>query len=245
MFSASKLCQSSSISGPSATTKPPPRKICSMRRRERVTGCSPPRLWPRPGNVTSTVSLASCAASCSPSSAARRASSAAVSASLASLIFAPASLRASGSIAPSDLSCAVISPFLPSRRTRICSNSSMLTARAISARAASTSDCISGSLLEQAVFRLLRDHAECRRIVHRDVGEHLAVHLQPRQVEPGDQLAVRQTVDPRFGIDARDPQRAHGALVGLAIAVSVLAGLDDRLLRRAEDLATGVVVALR
>ena len=38
---------------------------------------------------------------------------------------------------------------------------------------------------------------------------------------------------------------AHVALVGLAIAIRVLAGLDDGLLRRAENLATGVVVALR
>ena len=41
MFSASKLCQSSSISGPSATVKPPPRKICSMRRRDARDGMQP------------------------------------------------------------------------------------------------------------------------------------------------------------------------------------------------------------
>ena len=37
----------------------PARKICSMRRRVRVTGCRLPGSWPRPGSVTSMVPLAS------------------------------------------------------------------------------------------------------------------------------------------------------------------------------------------
>ena len=81
--------------------------------------------------------------------------------------------------------------------------------------------------------------------MHRDVGEHLAVDLEAGQLEAGDQLAVRQAVNARSRVDARDPQRAQVALLGAAVAVRVLAGLDDRLLRRANNLATGVVVALR
>src|SRR5690606_2100386 len=72
----------------------------------------------------------------------------------------------------------------------------------------------------------------------------LAVDRQTGGVQAGDQLAVRQAVNARFGVDARDPQRTHVALVRLAIAIRVLAGLDDGLLRDAEDLAAGVVVAL-
>ena len=49
----------------------------------------------------------------------------------------------------------------------------------------------------------------------------------------------------RRRIDARDPQRAELALLRATVAVGVLAGLDDRLLGGAEDLAPGVVVALR
>src|SRR3954469_23305772 len=60
-----------------------------------------------------------------------------------------------------------------------------------------------------------------------------------------DQLAVRQTVNTCFCIDARDPQRTHVAFVGLAIAVRILAGLDDGLLRSTEYFATSVVIALR
>src|ERR1700730_6876449 len=46
-------------------------------------------------------------------------------------------------------------------------------------------------------------------------------------------------------IDTRNPQRAKLALLRAAVAVSVLAGLDDCLLGGAIDLAAGVVVALR
>src|ERR1700724_1473210 len=46
-------------------------------------------------------------------------------------------------------------------------------------------------------------------------------------------------------IDTRNPQRAKLALLRAAVAVCVLAGLDDCLLGGAIDLAAGVVVALR
>jgi len=58
LFSAVKLYQSVSISGPSATSKPIEPKISSMRRQVRLIGCSPPRPRPRPGSVTSSASPA-------------------------------------------------------------------------------------------------------------------------------------------------------------------------------------------
>src|SRR5262245_20399405 len=52
-------------------------------------------------------------------------------------------------------------------------------------------------------------------------------------------------MQPGGRIDAGDPDGAEYALVLLAVAVGVLAGLDDGLLGRAENLAAGVVVTLR
>ncbi len=96
MLSAVKLWKSSSISGPSATSKPSERNSDSMRSSVRVTGCSVPTSMPRPGSETSSASAASCAASFESASAARRAARAASSLALASLIFAPAAGRSRG-----------------------------------------------------------------------------------------------------------------------------------------------------
>jgi hypothetical protein len=56
LFSAVKLIQSVSISGPSATSKPIEPKMASMRSMVRLTGCRPPVPRWRPGSVTSSAS---------------------------------------------------------------------------------------------------------------------------------------------------------------------------------------------
>jgi hypothetical protein len=81
------------------------------------------------------------------------------------------------------------------------------------------------------------DHAECRGVVDREVREELAVDLDAREAEPGDQAAVGQLVRARRGVDAGDPQRPEIALLGAPVTIGVLAGLDDRLLGGAVDLA--------
>src|SRR5262249_54145393 len=91
----------------------------------------------------------------------------------------------------------------------------------------------------------LRERAKRGTVVHRDVGEHLAIDLHAGLAKAVDDAAVGQTVQPRRGIDARDPQGAELALVLPAIAVGILPGLDDGLLGGAVNLAAGVVVALR
>jgi hypothetical protein len=50
------LCQSVSISGPSATMKPIEAKICLDALERAVTGCRPPGPRRRPGSVTSSAS---------------------------------------------------------------------------------------------------------------------------------------------------------------------------------------------
>src|SRR5262245_20094518 len=82
-------------------------------------------------------------------------------------------------------------------------------------------------------------------LVHGDVGQHLAVELDPGLLQAVDQPPVGESVLARRRVDALDPQRAEGALLHLAVAISVLAGLLDRLARGADGILAAAVIALR
>jgi len=69
-------------------------------------------------------------------------------------------------------------------------------------------------------------------VVNREVRQILRSISRPAALRP-HQPAVRHLETCGARIDTSDPQRAEITLLRLAIAVSVLAGLDDRLLRRA------------
>src|SRR3954463_5125105 len=101
-----------------------------------------------------------------------------------------------------------------------------------------------GGFIERG-FRLLCDRGKSGGLVHGQVREHLAVDVDTGLLEAIDETAVAQVELAGRRIDALDPQRAEVAFLEPAAAVRVLAGLDDGLLRSAEYLATGVVVALR
>src|SRR6185437_10964261 len=81
--------------------------------------------------------------------------------------------------------------------------------------------------------------------VYSDIRKHLTVDLDSGLQQAVDDAAVAQAVNASGRIDTGDPQSAELTLFRAPIAVSVLAGLDDRLLRCAINLAPGVVVALR
>src|SRR6266436_1325919 len=251
MLSAPKLWKSSSISGPEATSKPARRNRVSMRRRVLVTGCSPPSSSPRPGSVTSMRPAPSRRSMSARLSSSRRASSAACTRCFTSLMRAPAAGRSAASSAPRDFNCSVSVPFLPSQRTRASSSAarsphaatSSSACRVMTARSAKTDPL--RSVDAESGLCLLRDRAERRSVVHRDVREHLAVDFDAGLVQAVDDAAVGEPVQARRGVDARDPQCAELTLVLPPVAVRVLACLDDGLLGRAIDLAPGVVVALR
>src|SRR5271168_3109849 len=189
--------------------------------------------------------------------------------SLASLIFCPAAGRSSAGSLPSALSCSVSKPFLPSRRTRTSSRSERVRDASTSASACSMRrpkpsamtppkardrlqackqpilDPYSVSSGREAGLGFFCDGGKGRHVMHGEVRKHLAVDRQFRLVQAVDQRAVAHAAETRRGVDAGDPQGAEFALLLAPPAVGVLARLDDRLLRRAEDLAPGVVVALR
>src|SRR5439155_6159723 len=86
-------------------------------------------------------------------------------------------------------------------------------------------------------FRLLRDRAKSLDIVYGDIGEHFTIDLDASLHETVDDAAVAQPVDARRRVDACDPKSAELTLFLAPVAVSVLAGLDDRLFRCAINLA--------
>src|SRR5690606_11044019 len=248
-----------------------------MRSIARVNGCRPPRPPLRPGRVTSMASPARRASSAASSSATLRAASAAPMVSRTLLIASPAALRWSPGRAPSDLSCAVMLPDLPSSDTRSASSASGDPAAAMSASACRPSSSIpdmpipqktkrgrtralprcvyhvtlgaaiaahGSTLRRESAFRLFGQRRKTLRVVHGNVRQHLAIQGDAGLHQAVDEAAVAHAVDAGRGIDARDPQGAELALLLLAADVGVLQRLRDRLLGDAEDLATGVVVAL-
>src|SRR3990167_7201755 len=122
MLRAVKLCQSSSMSGPSAQVKPISPKIAATSSIPWPIGCNVP--WPsgRAGRLTSIFSEASLAASAEAPSVPLRASSAASISPFSSLTLAPNSLRCSGAIPPRVFIRPVTLPFLPSTATRAASS---------------------------------------------------------------------------------------------------------------------------
>src|SRR6185436_17974357 len=101
-----------------------------------------------------------------------------------------------------------------------------------------------GPLVGEAGFDLAGDLGERRLVLHRQVGEHLAVDLDVRLLEPGHERAVAHSQLAHRCVDARNPQRAHGTLLVAAVAVGVLPRLHHRLFGDAEDVAAAAAEAL-
>src|SRR5262249_9658429 len=81
-------------------------------------------------------------------------------------------------------------------------------------------------------------------VLHRQVGQDLAVDLDPGLAETVDKSAVGEAVLAHRGVDALDPEGAEGALLALAVAVGVLHRLLDRLLGDPDRVLAPAVVAL-
>src|SRR5690606_33295927 len=96
----------------------------------------------------------------------------------------------------------------------------------------------------QRGFRLLDDDAEGSAFVHRQVGHRLAVELDPGEPGAVDELRVSEAFGAHRGVDPLDPQRAEVALLHLAVAIGVLAGLLDRLAGDADGVLAAAAIAL-
>src|ERR687896_1575010 len=91
----------------------------------------------------------------------------------------------------------------------------------------------------------LGESAEGLGIAHGDVREHLAVELDPGQLEAVHEGAVAHAVLARGGVDARDPEAAEVALAVAAVAVRVGVRLHDGFLGAAVGAVRLPAIALR
>src|SRR5258708_27224779 len=85
-----------------------------------------------------------------------------------------------------------------------------------------------GALRRQRRLGLLGDRLERRRLGDGEIRQHLAVDRDARLRQAVDKDAVGHAERAHRGIDALDPERAEGALLALAVAEGILAGLLDR-----------------
>src|SRR4051812_1789899 len=99
--------------------------------------------------------------------------------------------------------------------------------------------------LRQRAFGLGDDRLEGLALVHRDVGEDLAVQLDAGELEPVHEAAVGHPLGAHGGVDPLDPERPERALLHLSVAISVLAGLLDRLAGDPDGVLAAAVIALR
>src|SRR5439155_23678850 len=100
-------------------------------------------------------------------------------------------------------------------------------------------------LLLQRALRLGDDGAERLGLMHRDVGEHLAVERDAGEVQRVDELAIGQPFRADRGVDALDPQSPEAPLFHLAVAVGMLPGLLDRLAGDSDRVLAPAIIALR
>src|SRR3546814_13713127 len=75
----------------------------------------------------------------------------------------------------------------------------------------------------QRSLRLGDDGAERLALVHRDVGQNLALQFHPGQLQAVPELRIGQALGADAGVDALDPQAADGPLLDLALATGLLA----------------------
>src|SRR6516165_6334318 len=93
-------------------------------------------------------------------------------------------------------------------------------------------------------FCLADDCFECRRLADREIGQHLAVNRDAGFGEAGDEPAVVEAERADRGVEALDPQSAKAALAPLAVAISVLICLLDRLLSDPNRVLAPAIIAL-
>src|SRR5690349_24588759 len=103
---------------------------------------------------------------------------------------------------------------------------------------------LSSGLRRQRGLGLRDDRGEGAAFVHREVGHHLAVELDARQLHAVHELRVGEPFGADRGVDPLDPQRAEAALLHLAVAVGVLPGLLDRLAGDANGVLAATTIAL-
>ena len=101
--------------------------------------------------------------------------------------------------------------------------------------------------LSQRGLCLYNNGCEGIRLVHCKVGENLAVHFNPGQIQTIDKARIRQRLimGAYRRIDPLNPQSAEVALAVMTIAGRILIGLIDRLCSNLEGVLATAIIAFR
>ena len=86
-------------------------------------------------------------------------------------------------------------------------------------------------ILRGGLFNFLNYCLECLRLVHGQVGEHLAVQDDTLGVEFADEMRLGHSLGADCGVDTRDPQRTECPLLELAVRIGELQAFLDRVFR--------------
>src|SRR5215213_3850461 len=101
-----------------------------------------------------------------------------------------------------------------------------------------------GALWALRALGQIGDTRERLEIVHREVGEHLAIDLHSGALESRHEAAVAHSLGPGRGVDASDPEGAELSLLLSAVAVGVAHRAFRGLLGRLVELAAAAASAL-
>src|SRR5690242_19700702 len=91
---------------------------------------------------------------------------------------------------------------------------------------------------------LLGNRLKHRRLVDREIRQHLAVDHDARFGKAVNKSAIGEAERAHRGVQPLDLQRAEGALLALAIAEGVLPGLFDGLLGGADGVLAAAIITL-
>src|SRR5262249_42114413 len=100
------------------------------------------------------------------------------------------------------------------------------------------------SRLGQVGSRQFDEPGKRAGIVDGDVGECLAVQLDQRALQPGDELAVTDAAHPASGVDADNPRGAEAAFGAAPARVGEAPGADQRDERLPIEIVTAEAEAL-
>src|SRR5688500_4120179 len=100
-------------------------------------------------------------------------------------------------------------------------------------------------LRRQRAAGLGDDRLERLALVHRDVGQDLAVEVDAGELQAVHEAAIGQALHPHRRVDPLDPQGAERPLLHLAVAIGILPGLLDRLAGDPDRVLAAAVIARR
>ncbi len=97
---------------------------------------------------------------------------------------------------------------------------------------------------DESVFHQSEHGIESCWIANGDFRQALAIEFDLGHAHPVDELAIAETTLAASGIQTNDPELAELTLLGASIAKREIAGAEQRLLDRTEQLATAADVSL-